>query len=171
MLDQAQINTLNAVERMGATLSLLGITLVFITFTIFKRLRSIPNTFIFFASIANIGACVACLIAYDGISAMNRDRSSPLCQAQGFIFEWYVTKNPGYSRFLCNRLLTLKLNIGSCSRTLGGPSPWPSTCIWFSSRPSTLIPSADIFGFTASSVTVCLRSQPLCSCSSDHPGA
>lgn len=89
MLDQAQISTLNAVERMGATLSLVGIFLVFLTFAIFKRLRTIPNTFIFFASIANIGACVACLIAYDGISAMSQDRSAPLCQAQGFIFEWY----------------------------------------------------------------------------------
>lgn len=94
MLDEAQVNTLNALERMGATLSLFGITLIFITFAIFKRLRTIPNTFIFFASIANIGACVACLIAYDGITAMNRDRASPLCQAQGFIFEWYVNFYP-----------------------------------------------------------------------------
>lgn len=92
MLDAEQINTLNAVERMGATLSLTGIILIFITFAIFKRLRTIPNTFIFFASIANIGACVACLIAYDGITAMSHDRSSPLCQAQGFIFEWYVNR-------------------------------------------------------------------------------
>lgn len=88
MLDAQQISTLNAVERMGATLSLLGISLIFVTFAVFRRLRTIPNTFIFFASIANIGACVACLIAYDGITAMDRDRWSPLCQAQGFIFEW-----------------------------------------------------------------------------------
>ncbi|KAG8157210.1 hypothetical protein KVR01_012918 [Diaporthe batatas] len=64
MLDSAQINTLNAVERMGATLSLFGIILIFITFAVFRRLRTIPNTFIFFASVANIGACVACLIAF-----------------------------------------------------------------------------------------------------------
>lgn len=88
MLDSDQVNTLNAVERMGATLSLFGIILIFITFALFKRLRTIPNTFIFFASIANIGACVACLIAYDGITAMDRDRDAPLCQAQAFIFEW-----------------------------------------------------------------------------------
>ncbi|KKY33929.1 putative g-protein coupled receptor [Diaporthe ampelina] len=64
MLDEAQIDTLNAVERMGATLSLFGIILIFITFALFRRLRTIPNTFIFFASIANVGACVACLIAF-----------------------------------------------------------------------------------------------------------
>ena len=91
MLTPAQISTLNAVERIGATLSLFGIILIFITFAFFKRLRTIPNTFIFFASVANTGACVACLIAYDGIQAMSLNRESALCQAQGFMFEWYAT--------------------------------------------------------------------------------
>lgn len=90
MLDPGQISTLNAVERMGATLSLFGILLIFITFALFKRLRTIPNTFIFFASLANVGACVACLIAYDGIQALNVNKNAALCQAQGFMFEWYV---------------------------------------------------------------------------------
>lgn len=90
MLEPNQINVLNAVERMGATLSLFGIIMIFVTFAFFKRLRTIPNTFIFFASIANIGACVACLIGYDGILALYRGEDSPLCQAQGFIFEWCV---------------------------------------------------------------------------------
>ncbi|KAK7704086.1 hypothetical protein SLS64_008644 [Diaporthe eres] len=97
MLDEAQIETLNAVERMGATLSLFGITLIFITFALFRRLRTIPNTFIFFASVANIGACVACLIAYDGIRAMHRDRQAALCQAQGFLFEWFMQSDPWWS--------------------------------------------------------------------------
>ncbi|KAG6362745.1 hypothetical protein INS49_007838 [Diaporthe citri] len=97
MLDEAQIETLNAVERMGATLSLFGITLIFITFALFRRLRTIPNTFIFFASVANIGACVACLIAYDGIRAMHGDRQAALCQAQGFLFEWFMQSDPWWS--------------------------------------------------------------------------
>ncbi|KUI58050.1 Cyclic AMP receptor-like protein A [Cytospora mali] len=97
MLDPHQISTLNAVERMGATLSLFGIMLIFITFAFFKRLRTIPNTFIFFASVANVGACVACLIAYDGIQAMVRDRNSALCQAQGFLFEWFMQSDPWWS--------------------------------------------------------------------------
>lgn len=91
MLDAGQISTLNAVERMGATLSLFGILLIFITFALFQRLRTIPNKFILFASIANVGACIASLIAYDGIQAMNLDRNAALCQAQGFLFEWYVS--------------------------------------------------------------------------------
>lgn len=90
MLDAGQVTTLKAVERMGASLSLFGIALIFVTFAIFKRLRTIPNTFIFFASVANVGACVACLIAYDGIQAMSMDRGAALCQAQAFLFEWYV---------------------------------------------------------------------------------
>lgn len=93
MLDPGQVSTLNAVERMGATLSLFGIMLIFITFALFKRLRTIPNTFIFFASMANVGACVACLIAYDGILAMSLDRDAALCQAQAFLFEWYVIRS------------------------------------------------------------------------------
>ena len=104
MLDPSQINTLNAVERMGATLSLFGIILIFITFAIFRRLRTIPNTFIFFASVANIGACVACLIAYDGIRAMHRDRQSALCQAQGFMFEWFVVLSQVRVKFQAQRM-------------------------------------------------------------------
>lgn len=92
MLSAKQINSLNAVERIGATLSLFSITLIFVTFALFRRIRTTPNYFIFFASIANVGACVACLIAYDGIASTKKGdlEWSPLCQAQGFIFEWYV---------------------------------------------------------------------------------
>lgn len=97
MLDAGQVSILKAVERMGATLSLFGIMLIFITFALFKRLRTIPNTFIFFASVANVGACVACLIAYDGIQAMNLDRNAALCQAQGFLFEWFMQSDPWWS--------------------------------------------------------------------------
>ncbi|KAK7732543.1 hypothetical protein SLS53_008429 [Cytospora paraplurivora] len=97
MLEAGQISTLNAVERMGATLSLFGILLIFITFAYSKRLRTIPNTFIFFASLANVGACVACLIAYDGIQAMSQDRNAALCQAQAFMFEWFMQSDPWWS--------------------------------------------------------------------------
>ncbi|CAN8099644.1 unnamed protein product [Discula destructiva] len=97
MLDAGQISTLNALERMGATLSLFGIVMIFITFALFKRLRSIPNTFIFFASIANVGACIACLIAYDGITSLHKDPDSPLCQAQGFMLEWFMQSDPWWS--------------------------------------------------------------------------
>jgi hypothetical protein len=72
------------VERAGASLSLAGVGFIFVTYALFKRLRTVPNTFILFASIANVGASVACLIGYDGILAGD---GSALCQLQGFLLE------------------------------------------------------------------------------------
>jgi hypothetical protein len=72
------------VERAGASLSLVGVGFVFVTYGMFKRLRTVPNTFILFASIANVGASAACLIGYDGIVAGDE---SALCQIQGFLLE------------------------------------------------------------------------------------
>lgn len=79
-----QINIIVAFERAGASLSVAGVLLVFIAFIAFKRLRTVPNTFIVFASFSNLGASVACLIGYTGIHA---GPTSPLCQAQAFMFE------------------------------------------------------------------------------------
>ncbi|KAK5658937.1 hypothetical protein OQA88_1754 [Cercophora sp. LCS_1] len=76
--------TIQHVERFGASLSLVGVFLIIIAYGVLKRLRTIPNTFIFFASIANIGASVACLIGYDGIYSGD---DSALCQFQAFLLE------------------------------------------------------------------------------------
>lgn len=83
-LSTEQRHTLQTVERVGASLSLVGVCLIFVTFAAFKRLRTVPNTFILFASIANVGASVACLIGYDGLNAGD---VSALCQVQGFLLE------------------------------------------------------------------------------------
>jgi hypothetical protein len=79
-----QRKALQTVERVGASLSLVGVCLIFVTFAAFKRLRTVPNTFILFASIANVGASIACLIGYDGLNAGD---NSALCQVQGFLLE------------------------------------------------------------------------------------
>ena len=79
-----QIKIIVAFERAGACLSVTGVLLIFIAFIAFKRLRTVPNTFIVFASFSNLGASVACLIGYTGIHA---GPTSPLCQAQAFMFE------------------------------------------------------------------------------------
>jgi len=76
--------TIQNVERFGASLSLVGVSLIFVAYTLWKRLRTVPNTFILFASIANVGASAAALIGYDGIMAGN---SSALCQIQAFLLE------------------------------------------------------------------------------------
>lgn len=82
-----QILALEALERAGASLSMVGSFAIFITYWKYKRLRTVPNTFILFASVANVGASVACLIGYDGIRA---GESSFLCQLQAFLLEMYV---------------------------------------------------------------------------------
>jgi len=83
-LSEDEIRVIVALERVGASLSLVGVVSILVTFALFKRLRTVPNIFILFASIANIGASTACLIGLDGISA---GFGSALCQTQGFLLE------------------------------------------------------------------------------------
>jgi uncharacterized membrane protein len=83
-LTQDQVQMIVAFERAGACISILGVLLIFLAFSIFKRLRTVPNHFIVFASFANLGASLACLIGYNGILA---GKNSALCQAQAFMFE------------------------------------------------------------------------------------
>lgn len=83
-LTVGQRRVLQATERVGASLSLIGVILIFITYAAFKRLRTVPNTFILFASIANVGASIACLIGFAGLNAGD---DSALCQVQAFLLE------------------------------------------------------------------------------------
>ena len=83
-LTRQHIETIVVFERLGAALSVTGVLLIFIAYAFFKRLRSVPNTFIVFASFANLGASIACLMGYSGVLAGS---NSHLCQAQAFMFE------------------------------------------------------------------------------------
>lgn len=84
-LSEEKIATLVAIERTGASMSMIAITLISISYLIYPKLRSTPNTFLLFASVANAGASIASMIGYDGL--LQGDGSS-LCQGQAFIFEW-----------------------------------------------------------------------------------
>jgi hypothetical protein len=86
MFTDDQIRTLVILERVGGSLSLFSVTLIFIAYGLFERLRTVPNTFIVFASIANAGASIASIISYSGVY---EGQESSLCQAQGFLFEMY----------------------------------------------------------------------------------
>ncbi|KAI0442472.1 hypothetical protein F4803DRAFT_562288 [Xylaria telfairii] len=88
------IETIVLFERLGAALSLAGVVSIFIAFALFKRLRTVPNTFIIFASVANLGASIACLIGYSGVLAGS---TSPLCRAQAFMFELFMQSDPWWS--------------------------------------------------------------------------
>ena len=94
-----QMHIIFAFERIGASLSVIGVISIFIAFALFKRLRTVPNTFIVFASVANLGASIACLIGNAGMTA----EESHLCQAQAFLFELYVTYNLDSINLLCLR--------------------------------------------------------------------
>ncbi|KAL8282871.1 hypothetical protein RB597_010226 [Gaeumannomyces tritici] len=89
-----QRHILATLERAGGALSLVGVVLIFITFYWSKRIRTIPNHFILFASIANIGASVASIIALDGIE---QGEDSGLCQTQAFLFEMFMQADPWWS--------------------------------------------------------------------------
>ncbi|KAK4239411.1 putative G-protein coupled receptor [Achaetomium macrosporum] len=93
-LTVAERHTIQHIERLGASISLVGVCLIFITYGFFSRVRTIPNTFIFFASIANIGASIACLIGYAGILAGD---DSAMCQTQAFLLEMFMQSDPWWS--------------------------------------------------------------------------
>jgi hypothetical protein len=72
MMSGAQKAAITALERTGGCISLA------------REVRNVQNTFIVFASVANVGASIASIIAMDGLA---RGTGSSLCQAQSFMFE------------------------------------------------------------------------------------
>ncbi|KKA29782.1 hypothetical protein TD95_005190 [Thielaviopsis punctulata] len=93
-LSLEQIGVIVAVERAGAILSIVGIVVVLVSFWLFKRLRTVPNLFILYASFANAGASVACVIGYDGLKS---GVESSLCQTQAFLLEMFMQSDPFWS--------------------------------------------------------------------------
>ncbi|KIH91961.1 g-protein coupled receptor [Sporothrix brasiliensis 5110] len=93
-LSGQQASVVVGIERAGASLSMIGVLLIVVTFALFKRLRTVPNTFILFASIANIGASTASLI---GLSGIAQGGNSTLCRAQAFLLEMFMQSDPMWS--------------------------------------------------------------------------
>ncbi|KAG5990325.1 hypothetical protein E4U43_004308 [Claviceps pusilla] len=93
-LSAEHTNTLITIERTGASLSMAAIVLTVIAYLSFSKLKTTPNTFLVFASVANAGASIASMMGYDGL---RMGVNSPLCQAQGFIFEWFMQADPWWS--------------------------------------------------------------------------
>ncbi|GAO13190.1 hypothetical protein UVI_02025420 [Ustilaginoidea virens] len=78
-LSAEHTNTLITIERTGAAMSMAAITVTVVSYAVFRRLRTTPNLFLFFASIANAGASVAAMMGYDGL---RMGVNSSLCQTQ-----------------------------------------------------------------------------------------
>lgn len=83
-LSPAQIRTLVILERIGGSISLASVLLIFVAYGLVRRVRNVQNTFIVFASVSNIGASIGSIIAYDGLA---KGKATALCQAQSFLFE------------------------------------------------------------------------------------
>ena len=79
-----EVETLMVLERVGGCISLASVVLIFIAYGLAPRVRNVQNTFIVFASVANVGACAATIIAMDGIK---KGVNTALCQGQSFLFE------------------------------------------------------------------------------------
>lgn len=79
-----QMHIIVSLERIGGSISLVAVCLIFIAYALVPRTRNVQNTFIVFASVSNIGASIASIIAMDGLKA---GKETALCQAQSFLFE------------------------------------------------------------------------------------
>ncbi|RDA95089.1 hypothetical protein CP533_2095 [Ophiocordyceps camponoti-saundersi (nom. inval.)] len=93
-LTPGQIQVLVALERVGGSVSLVALMFIFIAYALLRPVRNVQNTFIVFASVSNVGASVASIIALDGIRA---GIQTPLCQTQSFLFEMFMQSDPWWS--------------------------------------------------------------------------
>ena len=84
---EERIHIIVTLEMVSGSIGLVSVMLIFITFGLFKRLRTLPNTFIFFASIANVGGCVAVLIGRHGIDNIEKYNDKTLCMTQAFLLQ------------------------------------------------------------------------------------
>ncbi|RDA85409.1 hypothetical protein CP532_1934 [Ophiocordyceps camponoti-leonardi (nom. inval.)] len=95
-LTPGQTQVLVALERVGGSVSLVALMFIFIAYALLRPIRNVQNTFIVFASVSNVGASVASIIALDGIKAGTQ---TALCQTQSFLFEMFAPFSP-WSRFM-----------------------------------------------------------------------
>lgn len=79
-----EIRVLVKLERIGGSISLVAVICIFVAYFLFPKVRNVQNTFIVFASVSNVGASVASIVAFDGLKA---GKASSLCKAQSFLFE------------------------------------------------------------------------------------
>ncbi|KAL8727472.1 MAG: hypothetical protein Q9181_005703 [Wetmoreana brouardii] len=86
-LTQAQTHALVATERVVASISLIAIVFILLTYSFHNSFNKPINRMIYLASFGNLGMAIACLISEDGVSAGAR---SALCQFQGFVIQMFL---------------------------------------------------------------------------------
>lgn len=83
-----EMHVVEIVERTMSTISILGSLFVLVSFLTCPSLnQKLVNRLIFYASWGNLMSNVATLISVSGLRA---GAKSGLCQAQGFLIQWYT---------------------------------------------------------------------------------
>lgn len=87
MFSTSQLALLALLARLGGSISLVSVLIIFVAYGSIARIRNPRNSFIVFASIANMGASIACVISQDGL---HHGEDSALCRTQSFIIHMQV---------------------------------------------------------------------------------
>jgi hypothetical protein len=85
-----QMFAISTAERLCATISLVGTSIIIVTFLGSKSFRKPVNRLAFYASWGNILSNTGQLIADSGI---NHGVRSSLCQFQGCLLQWFVSRS------------------------------------------------------------------------------
>ncbi|KAL2255432.1 hypothetical protein VTK26DRAFT_3395 [Humicola hyalothermophila] len=104
MIGHEQLRTLAVLERVGGSMSLVSVALVFVSYACFRQVRTTPNGFIMLASVANAGASIAHIMADAGSP---QAASSARCQARGFLLEWFALSQPLWSLAMAINVLSV----------------------------------------------------------------
>ncbi|RLL99076.1 hypothetical protein CFD26_107167 [Aspergillus turcosus] len=103
-LTQRELFALSTTERICSTVSLIGTSVIVVSFLASSSFRKPINRLVFYASWGNIMANVATMISHSGI---DYGTSSCLCQFQAFLIQWFMPADALWTLAMaCNVYLT-----------------------------------------------------------------
>lgn len=97
-LSEQQLSAISVTERVCSAISLLGTSIIVVTFLASKSFRKPINRLVFYASWGNIMTNIATLVSQSGIQA---GTNSCLCRFQAFFIQWWVHGLGWCGGFLC----------------------------------------------------------------------
>ncbi|KAF3395716.1 hypothetical protein F1880_007317 [Penicillium rolfsii] len=101
---QEQLSAISITERVCSAVSLVGTFVIVVTFIGSRSFRKPINRLVFYASWGNLMANIATLISQSG---MHAGMSSPLCQFQAFLIQWFMPADALWTfAMACNVYLT-----------------------------------------------------------------
>ncbi|GES65641.1 cAMP receptor-like protein [Aspergillus terreus] len=99
-----QLYAISVTERVCSVVSLLGTGIVVVSFLYSSAFRKPINRLVFYACWGNVMANIATVVSQSGIRA---GLSSPLCQFQGFLIQWFMPADALWTLAMaCNVYLT-----------------------------------------------------------------